>query len=172
MAIRTILTEEDPVLSKKSHAVVNFDEKLWDLLDDMIETLQASNGLGLAAPQLGILRRVVIVMNAVGEYVELVNPKIIAESGSQEGLEGCLSIPGLWGDVVRPNEVTVEAQDRNGNTFQVEGEGLVARCYCHELDHLEGILYSSYCDRIYTAEELEERDEKEGKKTEGKKKRK
>lgn len=158
MALRKILTDEDPVLKKKSHPVIQFDEKLGDLLDDMIETLKVSNGLGLAAPQIGILRRVVIVMDAEGTYLELVNPKIIAQSGNQMGLEGCLSVPGLWGDVERPMDVTVEAQDRNGTVFQVSGTELVARCFCHELDHLEGILYSSYCDKIYTSEEIEARD--------------
>lgn len=158
MAIRTILTEEDPVLKKKSREVVNFDEKLSDLLDDMIETLEEYNGVGLAAPQIGILRRVVLVSDDEGNCMELVNPKLISQSGSQIGLEGCLSVPGLWGDVDRPNEVTVEAQDRTGKVFRVSGTELVARCLCHELDHLEGILYSSYCDRVYTADELEERE--------------
>lgn len=172
MALRKILTDEDPVLKKKCHPVVKFDEKLWDLLDDLVETLKAGNGVGLAAPQIGILRRAVIVMDAEGNYLELVNPKIIAQSGEQIGLEGCLSVPGYWGDVERPMTVTVEAQDRNGNTFQSTGTELVARCFCHEIDHLEGILYSTYCDKVYTAEEIEAREKKEeeAKKKKGSKK--
>lgn len=161
MALRTILADEDPVLRKKCHPVVNFDEKLWNLIDDMRETLEASNGLGLAAPQVGILRRVVLVVDAEGEMLELVNPKIISTDGDQSGLEGCLSIPGLWGYVDRPMEVTVEAQDRNGKTYQATGLGLVARCFCHELDHLEGILYTKYCEKVYTAEELDAMEEED-----------
>lgn len=160
MPIRPILTEDDPVLEKKCHAIVNFDQKLWDLLEDMTDTLKNSNGLGLAAPQVGILRRVALVMGEDGEYIELVNPKIVEEDGSQTGLEGCLSVPGYWGEVERPMDVTVEAQDRNGTTFQTTGTGLVARCFCHELDHLDGILYTNHCDEIYTAEELEEMETK------------
>lgn len=161
MAFRKILTREDPVLQKKSHPVVKFDQKLWDLLDDMKETLEISNGLGLAAPQIGILRRVVIVVDATGEMLELVNPKIISKTGEQDGLEGCLSVPGLWGYVSRAMEVTVEAQDRTGAEFQVSGTELVARCFCHEIDHLDGILYTNYCDEIYNAEELEEMENRE-----------
>lgn len=159
MAIRKILTEEDPVLQKKSHPVVTFDQKLWDLIDDLIETLKVANGLGLAAPQVGILRRVVIVMDDDGNYLELVNPKILSHSEeSQIGLEGCLSVPGYWGDVERPLEVTIEAQDRNGKTFQLTDSQLVARCFCHEIDHLEGILYTTHCDEIYTADEIDDRE--------------
>lgn len=156
MAIRPILTEEDPVLQKKSHAIVHFDQKLWNLLEDLEETLSQSNGLGLAAPQIGILRRVALVMDAEGQYIHLVNPKIIQHEGTQTGLEGCLSVPGYWGHVERPQAVTVEAQDRDGNTFQVTGQDLVARCFCHEIDHLDGILYTNHCEEVYTAEELEE----------------
>lgn len=159
MAIRTILTDEDPLLQKKSRPVEKFDDKLALLLDDMIETIVENNGVGLAAPQIGILRRVILVSDPDGNYIELVNPKMIEQSGSQIGLEGCLSVPGLWGDVERPDEVTVEAQDRNGNFFRVTGSELIARCLCHEIDHLEGILYSSYCDQVYTADELALRDE-------------
>ncbi|MFI3252925.1 MAG: peptide deformylase [Eubacteriales bacterium] len=155
MALRDIVMKDDPVLGKKSRPVEKFDRKLWDLLDDMKETL-GNRGLGLAAPQIGILRCVALVVNDEGEMIELVNPKILSMSGEEEALEGCLSYPGYWGFVSRPTEVTVEAQDRNGKTFQVSGEGIVARCFCHEIEHLEGVLYTSHCERVYDSEELEE----------------
>lgn len=159
MAIRKILTDSDPVLLKKSHPIVKFDQKLWDLLDDMIETLDKANGVGLAAPQLGILRRVVLVSDKDGNYLELVNPSIIKTSENTHiCLEGCLSVPGYWGDVERPLEVTIEAQDRHGKTFQRTDTDLVARCFCHEIDHLDGILYTTYCDEIFSADELEQRE--------------
>lgn len=156
MAIRTIITEGDPVLNKVCHPVTNFDARLHDLLDDMRETLTEANGVGLAAPQVGILRRVVLVVNAEGEMMELINPEIVAQEGEQEGLEGCLSVPGMWGYVTRPEWAKVKAQDRNGNWFEVEGSGLTARCFCHELAHLDGHLYSELCDRLYTTDELDE----------------
>lgn len=155
MALREILKEEDPVLLKKSRPVVDFDQKLWSLLDDLKETLEEANGLGLASPQIGILRRVIIVVDGENNMIELVNPKIISKNGDQDGLEGCLSLPGKWGFVNRPMDVTVEAQDRHGKTFQVSGLGLVARCYCHEIDHLDGILYTAHCDETYTADEIQ-----------------
>ena len=156
MAIRPIITEGDPVLNKVCHPVTNFDARLHDLLDDMRETLTEANGVGLAAPQVGILRRVVLVVNAEGEMMELINPEIVAQEGEQEGLEGCLSVPGMWGYVTRPEWAKVKAQDRNGNWFEVEGSGLTARCFCHELAHLDGHLYSELCDRLYTTDELDE----------------
>ena len=117
-----------------------FDRKLAILLDDMYDTMQKHDGVGLAAPQVGILKRVVVI--DVGEgRIELVNPKIVKSSGSQNGPEGCLSVPGVFGEVERPNEVTVEAQDRNGKVFQISGEELLARAFCHELEHLEGKLF-------------------------------
>ena len=152
--LRTIITEGDPVLNKVCHPVTKFDEKLWSLLDDMHETLAQSNGVGLAAPQIGILRRVVLVMNAQDEVLELINPTIIKPEGEQDGLEGCLSVPGKWGNVKRPMVVRVRAQDRNGNWFEAEDEELTARCFCHELDHLDGILYTQVMDRFLTEEEL------------------
>lgn len=140
MALRNIVKEGDPTLRKISRSVVNFDEKLAQLLDDMAETLYDADGAGLAAPQVGILRRVCIVDVGDG-LIELINPVIIEESGMQEGGEGCLSCPGEYGVVRRPMKVTVRAQDRNGNTFTVTGEELKARAFCHEIDHLNGILY-------------------------------
>jgi peptide deformylase len=155
MAIREILVEGDPVLNKRCHTVTQFDEKLALLMDDLKETLKKANGMGLAAPQIGILRRAVIVV-AGDQMLELINPTILDQSGEQEGLEGCLSVPGLWGYVTRPQWVKVRAQDRNGNWFETEGSDLVARCFCHELSHLDGHLYTELTDRLYTSEELDE----------------
>lgn len=157
MAIRQIVKEGDSVLTKKCREVVKFDERLAILIDDMIETLHLANGVGLAAPQVGVLRRVVIV--DVGEGpIELVNPKIIAYSGEQESLEGCLSCPGEWGITRRPDYVKVKAQDRNGNEFTVEGKELLAKAFCHELDHLEGIIYKQKAIRMLTPQEIAELD--------------
>ncbi len=160
--LRTIVTQGDPVLNKVCHPVTKFDEKLWTLLDDMRETLLDSNGVGLAAPQVGILRRVVLVINGQDEILELINPTIIHTAGEQEDMEGCLSVPGKWGFVKRPMVVRVRAQDRNGNWFEVEDEGLTARCFCHELDHLDGHLFVEHTDRLYTPEELEQMMEDDG----------
>ena len=155
MAIRTILTQGAPALNKMCHPVTKFDDKLGDLLDDLKETLAKANGLGLAAPQVGILSRAVIVVDDSGEMLELVNPEIIDQKGEQDGLEGCLSVPGQWGYVKRPEWVKVKAQDRSGNWFEVEGEDITARCFCHELGHLDGHLYVELTDRLYTSEELD-----------------
>lgn len=140
MAIRNIVTEGDSVLRKTCRSVLNFDERLAQLLDDMKETMYKAEGVGLAAPQVGILRRVCVVDVGDG-IIELVNPVIESEEGMQEGSEGCLSLPGKSAIVRRPMKVTVRAQDRNGNTFTVTGEELKARAFCHEIDHLNGILY-------------------------------
>ena len=155
MALRTIITEGDPVLNKVCRPVEKFDERLHILLDDMKETLAVSNGVGLAAPQVGILRRVALVMDADENVIELVNPTILHEEGEQTGLEGCLSVPGKYGVVTRPMKVTVRAQDRNGNVFEVSGEELTARCFCHELAHLDGHLFVELADKLYTPEELD-----------------
>lgn len=161
MSLRTILTQGDPALEKVCRPVEQFDQKLHDLLDDMKETLIDSNGVGLAAPQIGILRRVVVVMDAEDHMVELVNPEMIASDGEQTGLEGCLSVPGKYGVVTRPATATVRAQDRNGNFFEVSGEGIVARCFCHELEHLDGHLFVEHTQRLYTVEELEAMEDEE-----------
>jgi len=155
MAIREILTDQDPALHKRCHSVTSFDEKLGLLLDDMKETLAHANGAGLAAPQVGILRRVVVVVDAQDQMLELVNPELIAQEGEQEGLEGCLSVPGMWGYVKRPMKATVRAQDRHGNWFEVQGEEMVARCFCHELEHLDGHVFVEHTDHLYTTEELD-----------------
>lgn len=156
MSIRKIITRGDPVLSKVCHPVTRFDEKLHALLDDMRDTLLQAQGVGLAAPQVGILRRVVLVINEQEEIIELINPEIIFTEGEQDGFEGCLSVPGLYGQVKRPARARVRAQDRNGQTFEVEDTGITARCFCHECEHLEGHLFVEHTDRLYTAEEMEE----------------
>ena len=155
MALKTILTDEDPALHKVCRPVEKFDGRLHDLLDDLKETLAQANGVGLAAPQVGILRRAVVVVDGEENMIELVNPTIIRADGEQTDLEGCLSVPGQYGIVTRPMSVTVRAQDRYGETFEVSGEGLTARCFCHELEHLDGHLYVERAQKIYTAEELE-----------------
>ena len=133
MALRNIVTVGDSVLSKVCRPVMKFDRRLSILIDDMIDTLIDSGGVGLAAPQVGVLRRVVVVDTGDVGILELVNPEIIEQSGSQTGLEGCLSVPGKYGVVTRPNVVKVRAQDRYGDWFEAEGEELIARCFCHEL---------------------------------------
>ncbi|MBQ4164758.1 MAG: peptide deformylase [Oscillospiraceae bacterium] len=142
MALREIVKFGEDILRKKCRPVTVFDEKLWTLLDDMKETMQQAQGAGLAAPQVGILRRVcVIAVRDKHGVIELVNPEIIEATGSQTGGEGCLSAPGEWREVERPAIVTVKAQDRNGNEFTMTGEGLLARAFCHETDHLDGVLF-------------------------------
>ncbi|MDD6160429.1 MAG: peptide deformylase [Oscillospiraceae bacterium] len=159
MALRTIITEGDPVLAKVCRPVEKFDDRLHILLDDMKETLADANGVGLAAPQIGILRRVAVVIDAEDNPIELVNPVIIHEEGEQTGLEGCLSVPGKYGVVTRPMKVTVRAQDRNGNTFEVSGEEITARCFCHELAHLDGHLFTELAQELYTPDELDAMEE-------------
>ena len=153
MGIRKIMTVKEPCLHKVCRPVEKFDGKLHKLLDDMKETLLDANGVGLAAPQVGILRRVVVV-DTGEEMLELVNPELLETSGEQEGAEGCLSVPGKYGLVKRPNFAKVRAQDRNGNWFEAEGEALIARCFCHEIDHLDGIVYTEVMERFLTEEEL------------------
>ena len=162
MARRNILVKGEPALNKHCRPVTEFNERLHQLLDDMAETLANENGVGLAAPQVGVLRRICIVMDEYsGEYLELVNPEIIAQSGEQTGLEGCLSVPGKWGIVTRPNVVRVRAQDRDGNWFEAEGEGMNARCFCHEIEHLDGHLYVEHIDHFLSEDELREYLERE-----------
>lgn len=160
--IRKILQKDDPVLHKVCHPVTQFDGKLAGLLEDLTATLEHANGLGLAAPQIGILRRVCVVMDQDETYLELVNPQIVEQEGEQEGFEGCLSVPGRWGVVKRPYKVRVRAQDRNGNFFEAEGEEIVARCFCHEIEHLDGHLFTEHADRLYTTEELDRMMEEQG----------
>ena len=157
MALRKIVEIGEDCLTKVCRPVTDFNRRLHTLLDDMTETLAEANGAGLAAPQVGILRRVCVVMDMdTEEYIELVNPEIVTQSGEQTGMEGCLSVPGKWGLVTRPSYVRVRAQDRNGQWFEVEGEDLTARAFCHELEHLDGHLYTEHIDRFLTEEEVEE----------------
>ena len=153
--VRKILELGDEALRKTCKPMPKFDLRLWLLLRDMADTMYKAEGVGLAAPQVGILRRVVVI--DVGDdhgLIELVNPEIIATEGEQAGSEGCLSVPGRRGYVVRPNKVTVRAQDRKGKWFEVTGEGLLARAFCHEIDHLDGIMYVDKMDHeIFDDEE-------------------
>ena len=158
MGLRKILTDQDPALHKVCKSVEKFDWRLHKLLDDMAETLEEANGVGLAAPQVGILRRVVIV-DTGEEILELVNPVMLETDGEQVGAEGCLSVPGKYGLVKRPYIAKVQAQDRDGEWYEVEGEELIARCFCHELDHLDGIVYTQVMERFLTEEELQYDDE-------------
>ncbi len=147
MAIRNMVLEGDPMLRKTSREVTAFDEKLGILLDDMAETMEQQNGVGLAGVQVGVLRRVVVIDIGEGR-IELVNPTIIKTAGSQVGSEGCLSYPGQFGIVERPDSVTVRAQDRHGNWFEMTGTALLARAFCHEIDHLDGIVFKDHATRM------------------------
>ncbi len=154
MGLRKILTDQEPALHKVCRPVTSFDSKLHKLLDDMRETLVDSGGVGLAAPQVGILRRAVLV-DIGDEIIELINPQLLETSGEQVGPEGCLSVPGKYGLVKRPMVARVKAQDRYGDWYEAQGEELIARCFCHELDHLDGIVYTEVMERFLTEEELE-----------------
>ena len=162
MALRNIITDENPTLRKVCRPYTEFGPRLHQLLDDMKDTLFEADGVGLAAPQVGICRRACIVLETnvpegEEEYIiELINPEIISQDGEQEGGEGCLSSPGKYGIVKRPEHVVVRAQDRHGKTFEVEGNGLTARCFCHEIDHLNGILYADIAERMLSEEEIAE----------------
>ena len=155
MAILNIVKEGDPTLRKVCRPVTEITPRIIQLLDDMTETLIDSNGAGLAAPQVGILRRIAVVDMDDG-IVELINPEIIATEGEQEELEGCLSVPDVWGITHRPAKVTVKALNRNGEEFTVTGEDLDARCFCHEIDHLDGHLFTDKAIHILTPEEVKE----------------
>ena len=156
MALRKIVLQGDECLTKVCRPVTEFNSRLHTLLDDMTDTLLDSGGVGLAAPQVGVLRRVCVVLNEDDEVIELVNPEIIFTDGEQTGLEGCLSVPGKYGVVTRPEVVRVRAQDRNGDFFEVEDEDLTARCFCHEIEHLDGHLFVEHTDHLMTEEELQE----------------
>jgi peptide deformylase len=153
--ILPIYTYGQPVLRKETEEIDADYPNLKQIIQDMWDTLGRSHGVGLAAPQVGILRRVVIVDTGDG-ILELVNPTIIETSGEQVGAEGCLSVPGKYGLVKRPNVAKVRAQDRNGDWYEAEGEELIARCFCHELDHLDGVVYTQVMDRFLSDEELDE----------------
>ena len=152
MALRNIVKEGDEVLRKKCRAVDKIDDRILTILDDMAETLYDSGGVGLAAPQVGILRRIVVI--DVGEgLIELINPEIIEKDGEVSDSEGCLSIPGKYGGVVRPAYVKVKALNRQGEEAEYEGTELLARAFCHEIDHLDGILYIDRAQQVWETEE-------------------
>lgn len=157
MAIRNIRVDDDPILRKKAREVTEFNDRLFELLDDMKETMYHSGGVGLAGPQVGVLKRVVVmdVSEERNEFIELINPVITFEDGTQTGNEGCLSLPGLHGVVTRPYTVKVKAQNREGKWCLYKGEELKARCFCHEIDHLDGILYK---DKLDEGEQLHRND--------------
>ena len=163
--IKKILQKEDPALHKVCHPVTNFDRKLSGLVDDLVATLKDAQGLGLAAPQIGILRRVCVVLDDDEQFLELVNPEIVSQEGEQEGFEGCLSLTGRYGIVKRPMKVKVKAQNRHGEPVEYEREGVTARCFCHKIEHLDGHMYYEKADRLFTEEEVDEmmrRAEEEG----------
>jgi len=154
MAIRNIIKEGDPFLNKICHPVTKFDDKLGVLLDDMYETMHSADGVGLAAPQVGILRRAVVIDVGDGP-IELINPVFLEQSGEQECVEGCLSSPGQYGITKRPMHVKIRAQNRKGEFFELEGEELLSTVCCHEVDHLNGILFKSHVIHMLDQEELE-----------------
>ena len=154
--IKTILQKDDPALHKVCHPITKFDAKLAGLLGDMTDTLKQSGGLGLAAPQIGILRRVCVVLDEdETTYLELINPEILSQEGEQEGFEGCLSLAGMYGIVKRPMKVKIKAQDRTGAVVEYEREGITARCFCHEIEHLDGHMYYEHADRLFTEDEVD-----------------
>lgn len=155
MALLKIVTEEDPILRKKSRPVTEVTDRIRTLLDDMAETMRKADGVGLAAVQVGVLRRVIVIETEPGELIELINPRIIESSGKQRTPEGCLSLPGKCGITERPKNVTVEAMNRNGEIFTLSGTDLLAKAFCHEIDHLDGILYTDIAKRMLTKDEME-----------------
>jgi len=154
MALLTIVKDGDPVLRQKSRPVETITPRIIRLLDDMRETLIDADGAGLAAPQVGVLRRIALV-NVDDTIYELINPEIIEEEGRRRKVEGCLSIPGEWGIVERPKTVTVRAMNRDGETVEYIGEGLLCRAFCHEIDHLDGILYTDKAIRMLNEAEID-----------------
>ena len=155
MAILNIVKEGDPLLRKKSRPVEEITPRILTLLDDMVETMHKAKGCGLAAVQVGVLRRVVVIEDDKGKLYELINPRIVAHAGTQEEAEGCLSIPGVWGITRRPRAVTVRALDRHGNEVEYTGRDLLARAFCHELDHLDGALFTDVMIRPLSKDEVE-----------------
>ncbi len=165
MAIRNIRIDGDEVLRKKCKPVKEFSERYAELIDDMFETMYKLNGVGLAAPQVGVLRRIVVIDVMDGNPLTLINPEIIQKDGTQTGMEGCLSLPGYEAEVTRPDHVICKAFDRNMKEITIEGEGLLARCICHELDHLDGVLYKDVANgklvRVQPADPDEEYEDSE-----------
>lgn len=161
MAYLKILTGKDETLRKICKPITEITPRICTLLDDMTETMRRANGVGLAGPQVGVLRRIAVVETEPGQVFELINPVIVQRDGSQVGYEGCLSLPGQYGIVDRPYTVTVEATDRNGERYRVTAEDFLARAFCHEIDHLDGILYSDKADRMLNKNEIRELEEEE-----------
>ena len=159
MALRRILTEEDDTLRRKSRPVTEVNDRIRGILDDMVETMRSANGVGLAAPQVGILRRMFVVQVDEDMVYELINPEIVETDGDQYGEEGCLSVPGYVGLVHRPEYVRIKGLDRNGKPVEYEGEGLLARAFMHEYDHLDGVMYTQKADDIHYAAAEEEDEE-------------
>ncbi len=164
MALRNILHDGDATLKKKARSVTEYNSRLHTLLDDLTDTVIEAGGLGLAAPQIGVLRRVCVVIDEYFieeteevefEVIEMVNPRILSSEGEVTRYEGCLSFPGLHGNITRPQKVVVEAEDRLGNTFTLEAQDMLARAVCHELNHLDGITIAENADRLYTEDQLE-----------------
>lgn len=154
MALRNIVTQGDKALSTVCREVTDVNDHIRQLIDDMVDTMRDADGVGLAAPQVGVLRRIFVV-EVDGELYELVNPKIVYQEGDQYDEEGCLSVPGVQGMVHRPQKVRIEGLDRNGDPVSYEGEGLLARAFCHENDHLDGILYVSKAENLHVNGEME-----------------
>lgn len=155
MAVREIIRDPDPILYKKCHAVTKFDQRLGKILDDMADTMLAANGVGLAGPQIGLMRRVCVVLDIFenDRIIELINPEVVETEGEQTGSEGCLSFPDKFGIVTRPQIVTVRAQDRNGEWFTVTSHDLTARAFLHEIDHLDGHVFTEKVSRYIDPEE-------------------
>lgn len=162
MAIRNIVFSDEAQIRKKSRPVVDFDEKLWELLDDMRDTMRKNDGVGIAAPQVGILKRIVVI-EANGQFLELINPEIIKQSGKQESIEGCLSVKDYNGLVIRPEKVLVKAYNRMGETFTMGVEGFMSTVFSHEIDHLDGILFIDKAVELYDKKEMEKMMRKEKK---------
>lgn len=153
MAIRNIRKLGDDILRKNCRPVEVIDDKILTLLDDMADTMASANGAGLAAPQVGVLKRVVVIDVGDG-LIELINPEIVDAKGTVIDAEGCLSVPGKWGTVIRPEQVTVKALDRNGNEIELTGEGMLAKAFCHELDHLDGVLFVDKVEEYLTEDDI------------------
>lgn len=156
MALLQIIDESNEILRKRSREVTEITPRILTLLDDMVDTLHKAEGAGLAAPQVGVLRRVVVVEVEPGQLYELINPKIISKEGEQREVEGCLSVPGQWGYTIRPMKVMVEYMNRAGQTVQAVGEGMLARAFCHEIDHLDGVLFKDNADHMLSRKEIDE----------------
>ena len=159
MAIRRIVKNGDPVLRKRSREIIEINERIIEIIEDMTETLYKENGIGIAAPQIGILKRIVVIDNGDGP-IELINPVILSSEGVQEATEGCLSVPGQFGLVNRPAYVRIKALNRKGKRIELMGDGVLARAFCHEIDHLDGKLFIDIATEMYSQEEIDQMEAK------------